>query len=215
MPERRLRELGGGVVLPLSVFPWAWASSLSPVVVLAGRHVLSSRRLRGGGGRGLRTKVLPDLVGADNGDARGRRFPPWGRCRGDLTPLCPSFRGESPNLGLPDWMTAASIDVVTSLEASFFGMLGAMLGMLVLLVGSTLSGSVGVRVPLACFGLPRATKLERPTRSLSALTSFPRTSTNQVVIELAVAVVLVSSGGAPDLVELGSVAMCVVFVAFP
>jgi hypothetical protein len=60
-------------------------------------HGLSSRLSHGGGGRGLRTKVSPDLVGAGNGDACGRRFPPWGHCRGAPTPLRPSFLGENPN----------------------------------------------------------------------------------------------------------------------
>jgi hypothetical protein len=50
-----------------------------------------------------------------------------------------------------------------------------------------------------------STKLERPSHSLSALASFSGTWAWLVVL-LAVAIVLVSFGGAPDLMELGRVA---------
>jgi hypothetical protein len=68
------------------------------------------------------------------------------------------------------------------------------------------SGSVDARVLLACFlRLAPSMKLERPSRSPSALTSFLGTWA-WVVVLLAVAVVLVSLGGASYLVELGRVA---------
>jgi hypothetical protein len=34
----------------------------------------------------LQAKALPDLVGAGDGGAHGRLFPPWGRCRGARYP---------------------------------------------------------------------------------------------------------------------------------
>jgi hypothetical protein len=102
-PERRLRE----EVVLFAMPPAAWVTRLASVgggvVPLVGWSCSS-----GGMGCppatpveavvvGLRTKILPNLVVADNGGARGRRSPPWGRCRGDSTPVRPSFQGENPN----------------------------------------------------------------------------------------------------------------------
>ena len=55
-------------------------------------------------------------------------------------------------------------------------------------------------------------KFERPSRSFGS--DFLSEDVDRAVVVLAVAVVLVSSGGAPDLVELGSVAMFSVFAGF-
>jgi hypothetical protein len=97
-PERRLRDLG---VLMICLWlcgrqgmsPWRGRRPCCGGLCSSGVWTVFDI----GGVVGLRTKVLPDSVGAGNGDARGRRFPPWRRCRGVLTHLRPSFRGENPN----------------------------------------------------------------------------------------------------------------------
>ena len=79
--------------------------------------------------------------------------------------------------------------------------------------GSTSSGTVDVRVPLACScGLPPPMKFERPSRSFGS--DFLSEDVDRAVVVLAVAVVLVSSGSVPDLVDLSSVASCAVLPVF-
>jgi hypothetical protein len=106
-------------------------------------------------------------------------------------------------------MTAAFSNVVTSLEASFFGAMGAVSVLLGLLVwidafGPCRRASAAGLFVAACLSL----------RSLKGLavsfgSDFLSGDVDQAPALLAAAVVLVSSGGAPDLVVLGSVAWMV------
>ena len=122
--------------------------------------------------------------------------------------------GRKLKSGLPDWLTAVSFDVVTSLEASIFGGLEASLGV------ASATGRVDVfgyrrRASAASLfhcGLPLAMKLERPSRSFRLCLPFQgRGPGNRSASCCRRAGVVV---GAPDLVKLGSVAMCAVFCRF-
>jgi hypothetical protein len=82
-----------------------------------------------------------------------------------------------------------------------------------LLLGLTFSCSVGARVPLACLAAcltPRSLK----GLAVSFGSDFLSRDVDRAVVALAVAVVLVPFGGAPDLVYPGRVARCAGFRRF-
>jgi hypothetical protein len=93
------------------------------------------------------------LVGASNGDACGRYFPPWGRCREVPTPFSPSCWVNT-QIRLAGFDYDNIVGRHDLLRGMFFKVLGATLDGPGLLVGSSSSGSINARVPLACFLWP-------------------------------------------------------------
>jgi hypothetical protein len=77
-------------------------------------------------------------------------LPPWRRCRGVSTPLThhSGVKTQIRLAGLDDGGVFGRRDLLGGVIFRNIGRLFAMLG---LLVGSSSSGSVGARVPLACF----------------------------------------------------------------
>jgi hypothetical protein len=116
---------------------------------------------------GLRMKVLPNFTGAGNTVAQG-----W-HCRGLPPPLCPSFRGDNPDLAC---RTAWRQHLWRSWPSSrhhFESDWEPLLAVFGLLVGSMYSGPVSAWVPLACF--LRLSSLHEAWKAclfLLALTSF-------------------------------------------
>jgi hypothetical protein len=119
--------------------------------------------------------------------------------------------------GVNTQIRSRSLDVVTSLEASFFGVLEATfwLSMLAPLVWVEVFGyrqcaSVAGLLIAACL-TPRSLK----GLAVSFGSDFPSRDVDRSVVVLAVAIVLVLFDGASYLVQLGRVAKCVVFASFP